>query len=375
MAPVPTLTFQQLYEIRNTATKTLAGDKTHMPLINKDIMQYWTSPQALAFFQQGGLSFPASYSPSDGALPPNYESAATSTPAAPPAAAPVTAPAPVAQPMQFTKGKQPTKASKWMRCVAPKPGAPLRVVFFPWTGNRGGQGSVFSTTPWPKVLQTMEVYEVMLPGRGMRMGEKLRTETPGLVSELAKEIGGALKGGAPYVFVGFAFGAILAHETADAIRRTMSSAAVPEGPCALAAVSCEGPSWTERRGTEHTKSAAAFEGMLRAKGGTEPILEDPDIAEMFVPIIKADLQLEETYTPAARGGQMPVLAVRGGQPGKDKEHTLVDEAAAKLWVDVGSVASRVHTLPQHDWYLFEDARGTEATLREVEKFVREHVKL
>ena len=109
--------------------------------------------------------------------------------------------------------------------------------------------------------------------------------------------------------------------------------------------------------------------MLRRKGGTEPILADPDIKEMFVPIIQADVQLEETYAHQPSVAEMPILAVRGGKPGRDKEKTLIEETAAQLWVDAGTAKSRVCTLAQHDWYLLEDQRGAEDALREVDKFV------
>lgn len=368
------LSFQDLMEAR---ASHYAQNPRTTPLINKEYMQYWTSATAGDFFASGGLNFSATYDPSK-ELPPSY-TATTSAPA--PAAPNAPAPAPSAPALlRFTNGQQPTKPSKWMRCTKPNPSAELRFVFFPWTGNRGGQGSVFGTQKWPALLANVELYEVSLPGRGMRMGEPLRKDPKALVGELAKEVGGALQGGKPYVFVGFAFGAILAHETALAIRATLATPAAAAGPCTLISVSCEGPGWSGRKGTAHTLSPSAFEDLLRQKGGTEPILADKDIAAMFVPIIQADLQLEEKYAvdppPSKEEAAFPILALRGGKPGKDKEKTLVTEEALQLWVTAGTGAahgSKTLTLDAHDWYVFEEDKGAAAVLQAAVSFVREAV--
>ena len=182
------LSFQDLMQARNLHSAR------HTPLINKDIMQLWTMEQATEFFKSGGLHFPASYDPNKGA-PPGYLTApANALPASPsPTPAPEAAPKPAA--LRFTTGRQPTKPSKWLRCIKPNPAARFRLVFFPWTGNRGGQGSVFGTQKWPAALPHAEIYEVALPGRGMRMGEPLRKDPRALADELAKEVGGALQGG------------------------------------------------------------------------------------------------------------------------------------------------------------------------------------
>ena len=57
MPSTPQLTFAQLMEIRGAAEKML-GNKTSLPPIHKDLMQYWTTAEAKAFYESGGLSFP-----------------------------------------------------------------------------------------------------------------------------------------------------------------------------------------------------------------------------------------------------------------------------------------------------------------------------
>ena len=53
MPSTPQLTFAQLMEIRGAAEKML-GNKTSLPPIHKDLMQYWTTAEAKAFYESGG---------------------------------------------------------------------------------------------------------------------------------------------------------------------------------------------------------------------------------------------------------------------------------------------------------------------------------
>ena len=53
--------------------------------------------------------------------------------------------------------------------------------------------------------------------------------------------------------------------------------------------------------------------MLKDKGGTEFILQDPGMKKMFVPVITADCKLEENYRFDASAGPLkcPLLVFYG----------------------------------------------------------------
>jgi len=169
--------------------------------IDLDKMCEWTEAQAIEYFESGGTTEPGAAGP-------------------------------------FTWGGAETGATPWLRCLAKKPEATHRVVVFSWTGSRGGQGSAHNLMRpnWSAAMASSEVYEVLLPGRGMRQKEALYTSSTELVGALAGALGPALRGGKPYAFVGFSFGAILAYETALAIAQREPG----EGPALVCPVSVRG---------------------------------------------------------------------------------------------------------------------------------------
>jgi surfactin synthase thioesterase subunit len=210
---------------------------------------------------------------------------------------------------------------------------------------------------------------VALPGRGMRQKDALHSSAAPLVAALAAALGGALAGGRPYAFVGFSFGAVLAWEVARAI----GTAQPGEGPALLCAVSAEGPSWAGRAGTLHAATETDFRRVLREKGGTEFILKDEGMSRMYLPVIRADLALEETYAPAEAGQRVgvPTIAVFGTREGRDKERTRVAEPDAALWLDATSAAagSRVVALDV-DWYVLQEEAGANAVIGLVDDFLK-----
>merc|ERR1712048_336829 len=170
------------------------------------------------------------------------------------------------------------------------------------------------------MLPDYEIYEINWPGRGSRLKDGLVTNATTLAEQCAAALWPALEDGRPFAFLGFAFGAIIALEVA----RVIQSKSPGDGPMCLVAVSCEGPSWDGRRTGLHKLGAPAFEEMLKEKGGTDFILKDAGMKRQYLPVIKADLQLEEGYLwTSAPLLRCPVLAVHGKLPGRDKEKSEV----------------------------------------------------
>ena len=67
------LSSAELTEIREKAVKSVGNDYTIPQVPPENITRYWSKEDSTTFFTKGGLFYPASYAPVDGALPPSYE--------------------------------------------------------------------------------------------------------------------------------------------------------------------------------------------------------------------------------------------------------------------------------------------------------------
>jgi len=271
-------------------------------------------------------------------------------------------------------------AAPWVSPIGKPPAkSKVRLVIFTWTGNRGGAGSAHNFTKWPKFLgehtpDTWEVAQVNYPGRGSRMKEPNSTEAKLMAAAVADCL--AKAGPLPTVLFGFSFGAIIAYETAvELAKRKMP-------PFGLVVASSEHPTWAGRAkgvgpdgGATKDLSSDAFEKVLHEKGGTEVILQSPDMKKMYLPVILADMIMEEAYgksLPEHPALACPVVVFRGAND------PLVGKEEAEGWLKVTGCGegtpSRVEELTTglapteqgpwlNDWYLCQGEPSTAAIVK------------
>jgi surfactin synthase thioesterase subunit len=265
------------------------------------------------------------------------------------------------------------------------PKARLRLLIFNWTGNRGGAGSAHQFLNWPKMLaaksppETWEVLSVDYPGRGTRMKEPNATEAKEIVVAVADALKKA--GGAPAtVLFGFSFGAILAYETAALL------AARGETVLGLVVASAEHPAWPERKrgvgkdgGPTKDVKMEDFEKVLHDKGGTEVILQQPDMKRLFVPVIFSDMVMEEAYgasPPKHPPLPCPIVAFRGAAcpqvSREDAEAWLSfsgcgEGAPTRVEEVATSLAPTAEAPWLSDWYLCQGGPSAEAMVAAIAK--------
>mmetsp|Transcript_4477 Transcript_4477/g.14353 ORF Transcript_4477/g.14353 Transcript_4477/m.14353 type:complete len:393 (-) Transcript_4477:178-1356(-) len=230
------------------------------------------------------------------------------------------------------------EAAPWMSSVGKAPPkARMRLVIFSWTGNRGGAGSAHNFTKWPKMLneisppETWQVCEVRYPGRSTRMKEPNATDAKDIASAAAEAI---KKAGPPMptVLFGFSFGGILAYETAVLLSKKGLT------PYGVVVASAEHPGWDGRKrgvgpdgGLTKDTSDEAYEKVLKEKGGTDVILNNPDMKKMYLPVIRADMLMEEAYgvsPPQHDKLACPIVVFRG------KECPLIPRAEVDPWTEL-----------------------------------------
>lgn len=170
----------------------------------------------------------------------------------------------------------------WIGRPRPNPAARLRLFCFPYAG---GGASVFST--WPRQLpEQVELCAIRLPGRETRLSERPFDRLTPLVQALATGIAPWLT--KPFAFYGHSLGALVSFELARELRRRgapqphrllVSGRRAPHLPGPAPVYNLPDPE---------------FLSWIRALGGTpEEVLREPELLAMFLPILRADVAVNE----------------------------------------------------------------------------------
>ncbi|MET7425063.1 alpha/beta fold hydrolase [Dactylosporangium sp. NPDC005555] len=167
-------------------------------------------------------------------------------------------------------------------------GTVLRVFCFP---HAGGAASAFRT--WQRQLPYgLEVCPVQLPGRESRFGEPLPTGVTDLVPNLAAALLPALD--VPFALLGNSMGALIAYELARHLRgRYLLS------PTRLVVAGAKPPGGAARMPHLSHLPDLEFGRAMQARHGGIPaqVLDDPQIAEVYLPVLRADMAMVEGYLP------------------------------------------------------------------------------
>lgn len=209
----------------------------------------------------------------------------------------------------------PLAPSRWLSRPRPNPTAPLRLWCFPYAG-----AGAAAWHPWSAPLSgAAEVIAIRLPGRESRLAEPTATRIGPLADAIAAEI--APYSHEPYALCGHSLGALLAYETA----RRLRTAGRP-GPAAFVASGARAPHCPRTEPDLHGLPDDRFidEVDRRYQGIPKELLANREFLELFLPALRGDLAVFETYQhlPAEPLGA-PLLALGGTEdPRVTREQTL-----------------------------------------------------
>ncbi len=240
-------------------------------------------------------------------------------------------------------------AKSWVYRPCPNDRASVRLFCIPSAG-RGA--SMYRT--WGSLLhRDVEVCGVQLPGREALFGEPLVDSLLSLVQQMATELERYFD--RPYAFFGHSMGAWLAFELARHIRRTAK-----ELPLHLFLSGRRAPQLPERRRLLHELADdELIAAVQRRYGGIPPaVLSEPDLLELTLPILRADLKALETYEYLLESPISCPITCLGG---------LQDEQVARSdlesWGRQTEKAFSIHMLEGDHFYL--EGKSMERVLRTV----------
>ncbi|MBI3243493.1 MAG: thioesterase [Chloroflexi bacterium] len=205
-------------------------------------------------------------------------------------------------------------SSLWLARPTPKPQARLRLFCFPFAG-----GGVAVFRGWAQALPPdVEACYVQLPGRDSRLREPLHNRLLSLVDVLAEAMLPYLD--KPFAFFGHSLGALLSFELARVLRKRRGL-----NPAHLFVSARRAPQLPDPLPPIHPLPEAEFIAALRQRydGLSLAFLQEPELVQIFLPVLRADLAMVETYNcqpddPLA----CPISAFGGLKDGTVKQEAL-----------------------------------------------------
>lgn len=197
-----------------------------------------------------------------------------------------------------------TAKTAWVQRFVPRPSCDLRLFCF----HHAGVGAAVYR-PWALQMPAeVEVCAIELPGRGNRLRESPLDSVETMVAQLLDHLLPELD--RPFVFFGHSMGAVLAYETALALAG--AGHPLPEH---LFVSGRRPPHVPDPMSPLGELPVSAFVAEInRRYGGIRPeLLAHPDVMELLLPALRADIRALDRHQPAHLRAALPCpITAMGG---------------------------------------------------------------
>jgi surfactin synthase thioesterase subunit len=216
--------------------------------------------------------------------------------------------------------------SRWFERVSRSKAPRIRLFCFPYAG---GSADVYRS--WQRWLpEQLELCLVHLPGRGKNVNQRAFPRLAPLVAEIADQL--SLPTDIPYALYGHSMGALISFELARELARRQRTR-----PEHLFVSGCRAPQYPRDEHVTFNLPQDAFLGELKRLNGTpQEVLENPELMELFMDLLRADFEVVETYE--YRSGQ-PLACPITVYSGNEDEHVPVE--SCYQWQKQTSAGCRV----------------------------------
>lgn len=214
----------------------------------------------------------------------------------------------------------------------------------------GGGASAYNS--WiQKMKDKVTVCPIQLPGREDRIMEKPYNNMTDMLDELEETIWEYIRG--PYAFWGHSMGGKIAYALEKRMEKRGKTA-----QCFLVSGS-RIPSIPEPNPIYHLPDDEFKKALERFEGTPKEILENQELLDFFLPMLRADFTMDETYYDKDLTVLRSPIEAFGGR--KDRE---ADEETMKEWGKYTERAFHCHMFEGGHFYIREQE---EAVLLEIQK--------
>ncbi|MFM9614475.1 thioesterase II family protein [Streptomyces niveiscabiei] len=243
--------------------------------------------------------------------------------------------------------------SRWLRSYGPP--AETRLVCFP---HAGGAASYFRDWGGGD-LAGAEVWAVQYPGRENRIRDDFPPDLHTLADQVTEELRGLLD--RPAVLFGHSMGAVVAYEVLRRLTADGSAGAVRH----LVVSGCGAPHrvrpFAGQEGA-HLLDDDRLVALLKELGsGNAGLLDDPDMRSAFLPAVRDDYRIVQSYVPRPGGPALrtDVTAFVG------RQDEAVGAGDAGAWAGATRGRFTLRTFPGGHFYLGEHQGDVLRALRDV----------
>ncbi len=226
--------------------------------------------------------------------------------------------------------------NRWLVGGRPQSTSTIRLFAFPYAG---GGASVFRQ--WNKILPPkIDTYAVQLPGRETRFVEPKLTRFSAAVDAIVTALRPSLN--QPFAFFGHSLGGLLAFETTRQLRRLGAPL-----PVHLFVSASSAPHLITRDEAYSKMPDATFIQYVQKYGGLpDEVISNAELLDLFLPTLRADFSLFETYQQAEEPPlNCPITAFGGANDLESPREKLA------AWNAYTTQAFRVQIFPGNHFFL------------------------
>jgi medium-chain acyl-[acyl-carrier-protein] hydrolase len=240
----------------------------------------------------------------------------------------------------------------WLACPRPRPDATVRLLCFHHAG-----GSPSSFRPWISELSDpIELLAVRLAGREARLRQTPVNSVAEIVEPLAEALAPLLEDSPRLAIFGHSMGALLGFELARELRRRE----LPR-PELLVVSGRNAPGAGRKLELHQLSDRKLIDEVQRIYGGIpQAILDEPELLALTLPVLRADLTINETYV---LGDEPPLDVPIRAYAGLDDPH--VGKAGLERWAEFTS-ASFESAQHEGDHFYLAPAAGMRWLLAKLE---------